>query len=107
MINLNSLSLISLSNCILGQNVLVANGVQVGNYCTIQNNISLYEGVILEDYAFCGPSMVFTNVKTPRCEFPRNTIAVLNQLWNGPSPPTPLPERERGARNVTNHLGLL
>jgi 3-oxoacyl-[acyl-carrier protein] reductase len=34
-------------------------------------------------------------------------IAVLNQLWNGPSPPTPLPERERGARNVTNHLGLL
>jgi len=61
------------SNCILGQNVLVANGVQVGNYCKIQNNVSLYEGVILEDYVFCGPSMVFTNVKTPRCEFPRNT----------------------------------
>ncbi len=29
--------------------------------------------MILEDYVFCGPSMVFTNIKTPRCEFPRNT----------------------------------
>lgn len=60
-------------NCIFGQNVLVANNVVVGNNCKIQNNVSLYEGVILEDYVFCGPSMVFTNVKTPRCEFPRNT----------------------------------
>lgn len=61
------------SNCIFGQNVFVANHVTVGDYCKIQNNVSLYEGVILEDYVFCGPSMVFTNVKTPRCEFPRNT----------------------------------
>lgn len=60
-------------NCIFGQNVFVANNVRVGDYCKIQNNVSLYEGVILEDYVFCGPSMVFTNVKTPRCEFPRNT----------------------------------
>jgi UDP-2-acetamido-3-amino-2,3-dideoxy-glucuronate N-acetyltransferase len=35
----------------------------------------VYEGVILEDYVFCGPSMVFTNVLTPRSEFPRNTAA--------------------------------
>jgi UDP-2-acetamido-3-amino-2,3-dideoxy-glucuronate N-acetyltransferase len=60
-------------NCSLGQNVFVANGVEVGNGCKIQNNVSLYEGVMLEDYVFCGPSMVFTNIKTPRCEFPRNT----------------------------------
>ncbi len=60
-------------NCSLGQNVFVANHVSVGDGCKIQNNVSLYEGVILEDYVFCGPSMVFTNVKTPRCEFPRNT----------------------------------
>ena len=62
-------------NCSLGQNVLVANNVVIGNNCKIQNNVSLYEGVILEDYVFCGPSMVFTNIKTPRCEFPRNTSA--------------------------------
>lgn len=60
-------------NCIFGQNVFVANHVTIGNHCKIQNNVSLYEGVTLEDYVFCGPSMVFTNVKTPRCEFPRNT----------------------------------
>ena len=60
-------------NCSLGQNVYVANGVTIGNGCKIQNNVSIYEGVILEDYVFCGPSMVFTNIKTPRCEFPRNT----------------------------------
>lgn len=58
---------------IIGQNVLVSNNVTVGDKCKIQNNVSLYEGVILEDYVFCGPSMVFTNVKTPRSEFPRAT----------------------------------
>ena len=60
------------SDCILGQNVMVADGVSIGNHCKIQNNVSLYEGVVLEDYVFCGPSMVFTNVQTPRCLFPRN-----------------------------------
>jgi len=58
-------------NTILGQNVMVANGVTIGDFCKIQNNVSLYEGVVLEDYVFCGPSMVFTNVTTPRCLFPR------------------------------------
>lgn len=61
--------------CILGQNVCVAPNVKIGNYVKIQNNVSVYEGVILEDYVFCGPSMVFTNVKTPRCFYPRNTSA--------------------------------
>jgi UDP-2-acetamido-3-amino-2,3-dideoxy-glucuronate N-acetyltransferase len=65
--------------CVIGQNVLVSDNVVVGNFCKIQNNVSLYEGVILEDYVFCGPSMVFTNVKTPRCEFPRNTSADYKQ----------------------------
>jgi len=59
--------------CNIGQNVVVASNVQIGNNVKIQNNVSVYEGVILEDYVFCGPSMVFTNVKTPRCEYPRNT----------------------------------
>ena len=54
---------------------MVANNVNIGNGVKIQNNVSVYEGVILEDYVFCGPSMVFTNVLTPRSEFPRNTAA--------------------------------
>ena len=63
------------SGCNLGQNVFVGNGVRIGNKVKIQNNVSVYEGVELEDYVFCGPSMVFTNVRPPRCEFPRNTAA--------------------------------
>ena len=59
------------NECILGQNVNVANHVRIGNYCKIQNNVSIYEGVELEDYVFCGPSMVFTNIKVPRSEFPQ------------------------------------
>lgn len=59
--------------CSLGQNVFVANNVTIGNNVKIQNNVSVYEGVVLEDNVFCGPSMVFTNVRTPRCSFPRNT----------------------------------
>ena len=53
-------------DCILGQNVHVAPGVTVGDNVKIQNNVSLYTGVELEDDVFCGPSMVFTNVITPR-----------------------------------------
>ncbi|MEO8361405.1 MAG: acyltransferase, partial [Vicinamibacteria bacterium] len=37
----------------------------------IQNNVSVYEGVELEDNVFCGPSMVFTNVFNPRSEVVR------------------------------------
>ncbi len=60
------------ANCILGQNVFVASRVRIGDNVKIQNNVSVYEGVILEDDVFCGPSMVFTNVNTPRSAVPRN-----------------------------------
>jgi UDP-2-acetamido-3-amino-2,3-dideoxy-glucuronate N-acetyltransferase len=58
-------------DCNIGQNVVVSPGVRVGDGCRIQNNVSLYTGVILEDYVFCGPSMVFTNVVNPRSEVVR------------------------------------
>jgi UDP-2-acetamido-3-amino-2,3-dideoxy-glucuronate N-acetyltransferase len=32
----------------------------------VQNNVSIYTGVICEDDVFLGPSMVFTNVVNPR-----------------------------------------
>ena len=54
------------ADCSLGQNVVVGPNVTVGNGCKIQNNVSVYDGVTLEDDVFCGPSMVFTNVVTPR-----------------------------------------
>ncbi len=58
-------------NCSIGQNVMIGPDVTVGNGCKIQNNVSLYKGVTLEDDVFCGPSMVFTNVRTPRAHVER------------------------------------
>src|SRR4051812_47209285 len=57
--------------CNIGQNVVVSSGVRLGEGCKIQNNVSLYTGVELEDFVFCGPSMVFTNVFNPRSEVVR------------------------------------
>ncbi len=54
------------SCCVLGQNVMVGPDVVIGNGCKIQNNVSVYRGVTLEDEVFCGPSVVFTNVLFPR-----------------------------------------
>lgn len=59
-------------DCRIGQNVFIASHVEIGDRVKIQNNVSLYTGVTLEDDVFCGPSMVFTNVATPRSAFPRN-----------------------------------
>ncbi|MGQ3686231.1 MAG: Gfo/Idh/MocA family oxidoreductase [Candidatus Loosdrechtia sp.] len=53
-------------NCIIGQNVTIGPEVEIGDRCKIQNNVSVYEGVKLEDEVFCGPSCVFTNVYNPR-----------------------------------------
>jgi UDP-2-acetamido-3-amino-2,3-dideoxy-glucuronate N-acetyltransferase len=53
-------------NCILGQNVMIGPDVTIGAGCKVQNNVSIYKGVTLEEDVFCGPSCVFTNVLTPR-----------------------------------------
>lgn len=57
--------------CNIGQNVVVGPNVSVGEGCKIQNNVSVYQGVTLQDDVFCGPSMVFTNIFNPRSHIPR------------------------------------
>ncbi len=59
--------------CNIGQNVLVSPNVIIGSNVKIQNNVSLYTGVIVEDDAFLGPSMVFTNVVNPRSHVNRKS----------------------------------
>jgi UDP-2-acetamido-3-amino-2,3-dideoxy-glucuronate N-acetyltransferase len=58
-------------NCSIGQNVMIGARVRVGDDCKIQNNVSVYEGVTLENDVFCGPSCVFTNVLNPRAHISR------------------------------------
>ena len=59
------------SNCVIGQNCVIGPDVIIGNGCKIQNNVSIYKGVCLEEEVFCGPSVVFTNVRTPRAHINR------------------------------------
>jgi UDP-2-acetamido-3-amino-2,3-dideoxy-glucuronate N-acetyltransferase len=53
-------------DCVLGQNVFIGENVQIGNGVKIQNNVSVFSGVQIEDDVFLGPSVVFTNVDSPR-----------------------------------------
>jgi len=61
--------------CNIGQNVMIGPDVIIGKKCKIQNNVSVFKGVTLEDGVFCGPSMVFTNIYNPRAE-----IRKMNQV---------------------------
>ncbi len=51
---------------VLGQNVFIAARAAIGSGCKVQNNVSIYDSVVLEENVFCGPSCVFTNVINPR-----------------------------------------
>jgi UDP-2-acetamido-3-amino-2,3-dideoxy-glucuronate N-acetyltransferase len=59
--------------CVIGQNVMIGPNVRIGDGCKIQNNVSVYEGVTLENDVFCGPSAVFTNVLVPRAFIDRRS----------------------------------
>jgi predicted dehydrogenase/acetyltransferase-like isoleucine patch superfamily enzyme len=59
--------------CTIGQNVMIGPDVVVGARCKIQNNVSLYQGVLVEDEVFLGPSCVFTNVRNPRAAVERKS----------------------------------
>ena len=56
--------------CSIGQGCFIG-AVRIGHGCRIQNHVSLYDGVTLEDDVFLGPSCVFTNVEHPRAHLPR------------------------------------
>jgi UDP-2-acetamido-3-amino-2,3-dideoxy-glucuronate N-acetyltransferase len=70
---------------VIGQNCFVADGVLIGQGCHIQNNVSLYKGVVLEERVFCGPSMVFSNVSTPRAGVDRHLECVTTLIRRGAS----------------------
>ncbi len=70
-------------NCNLGQNVFVGAKAVIGNGVKIQNNVSVYDNVTIEDDVFCGPSMVFTNVLTPRAHVSRKAEYAPTRIGQG------------------------
>lgn len=71
------------SDCIIGQNCVIGARVRIGSRCKIQNNVSVYEGVEVEDDVFIGPSVVFTNILTPRAFINRKHAFVPTHLGRG------------------------
>ncbi|WP_347814977.1 acyltransferase [Aliarcobacter butzleri] len=49
-------------NCIISKDT----EVKIGNNCKIQNSVSVYHGVTIDDDVFVGPNACFTNDKVPR-----------------------------------------
>jgi UDP-2-acetamido-3-amino-2,3-dideoxy-glucuronate N-acetyltransferase len=72
-------------NCIIGQNVFVGKNVIIGNGVKIQNNVCLFEGVEIKDDVFIGPSVVFTNILTPRAFINRKTEFLKTTIKKGAS----------------------
>lgn len=60
--------------CIVGKNAYIDFEVIIGDYVKIQNNASLYHGLIVEDGVFIGPHVIFTNDRVPRAVNPDGTL---------------------------------
>jgi UDP-2-acetamido-3-amino-2,3-dideoxy-glucuronate N-acetyltransferase len=54
------------TDCVIGRNVYLDANAVVGSRVKIQNNVSVYQGVTIEDEVFVGPCAVFTNDLRPR-----------------------------------------
>ena len=61
-------------NCIIGKGSYVDTGVVLGDKVKVQNYVSIYQGVVLEDGVFCGPHCVFTNDRRPRAINPDGAL---------------------------------
>lgn len=72
-------------NCTLGQNVFIGKNVKIGNGVKIQNNVSVFDGVEIKDDVFIGPSVVFTNVLTPRAFINRKSEFTKTSIEKGAS----------------------
>jgi UDP-2-acetamido-3-amino-2,3-dideoxy-glucuronate N-acetyltransferase len=65
--------------------VVISPEVLLGKNVKVQNNVSIYTGVICEDDVFLGPSMVFTNVINPRSAVSRRGQYVKTIVKKGAS----------------------
>ncbi len=57
-------------NCKIGSFTEIQSGVIIGNNCKIQSFVFIPGGVTIEDGAFIGPKVTFTNDKNPRAVGP-------------------------------------
>ncbi len=61
-------------DCIVGKGAYVDFDVQIGDNVKIQNYVSVYHGVEIEDGVFVGPHVCFTNDNLPRAVNPDGSL---------------------------------
>lgn len=53
-------------NCNICSHCFIESNVKIGNHVTIKAGVYLWDGIEIEDHAFIGPNVVFTNDIYPR-----------------------------------------
>lgn len=69
-------------DCNIGDHCFIEGGTRIGNGVTIKNAVQVWEGLDIRDGVFVGPSVVFTNDRSPRS--PRSAAGAAryrNKLW--------------------------
>ncbi len=52
--------------CNIGEGCYIENDVTIGRGVVIKNHVAIWDRITIEDYAFIGPGVVFTNDREPR-----------------------------------------
>lgn len=61
-------------DCSIGYGVFVDGGAVIGSSVKLQNRVSVFRGVTLEDGVFVGPHATFTNDRYPRAITPEGRV---------------------------------
>ncbi|HGO5301665.1 acyltransferase [Vibrio harveyi] len=67
-------------HCNICAHTLIENDVVIGDDVTIKSGVYVWDGITIEDEAFIGPSVVFSNDKYPRSKvYPEKFMRTLVQ----------------------------
>lgn len=58
-------------DCNIGEHCFIESSVKIGSRVVVKNGVSIWEGITIENDAFLGPHMVFTNDVNPRSGYPK------------------------------------
>ncbi|HEY6531316.1 MAG TPA: acyltransferase, partial [Acidimicrobiales bacterium] len=68
------------ADCNICDSAFIEGGARLGDRVTVKNSVLVWDGVTVEDDAFLGPAMVFTNDFVPRAFIKRGSEGFLPTL---------------------------
>jgi acetyltransferase-like isoleucine patch superfamily enzyme len=66
-------------DCNIGDHAFIESGAWIGDRVTVKNGVLVWDGVRIDDEAFVGPAVVFTNDRAPRS--PRMRVDVVTARY--------------------------